>query len=149
MGGDESGDSWEWPWDFSKRGTLMLTKKDLVLMGLQIRSRRLFMALEFFKEHQDRSLRARGTMFRWWWLLGNNGGCKDITSSWCHHWEFWLRLSLHLISIPSEIAQEGWLVLRACHLNKVKEKGLERKLAPTTRSHETSTIAPWMWHWVV
>ena len=39
-------------------------KKNLVFMGLQVRSRRLFMALEFFKEHQDRSLRARGTMFR-------------------------------------------------------------------------------------
>jgi hypothetical protein len=49
---------------FLKRGTLMLMKKDLIFMGLQVRSRRLFMALEFFKEHQDRSLRARGTMFR-------------------------------------------------------------------------------------
>ena len=42
----------------------MLMKMDLIFMVLQIRSRRLFMALEFFKEHQDRSVRARGTMFR-------------------------------------------------------------------------------------
>jgi len=50
--------------NFLNSGTLMLMKKDLIFMGLQIRSRRLFMALEFFKEHQDRSVRARGTMFR-------------------------------------------------------------------------------------
>jgi len=49
---------------FLNSGTLMLMKKDLVFMGRQIRSRRLFMALEFFKEHQDGSVRARGTMFR-------------------------------------------------------------------------------------
>jgi len=42
----------------------MFMKKDLVFMGLQIRSLRLFMALEFSKEHQERSLRARGMRFR-------------------------------------------------------------------------------------
>ena len=49
---------------FEKRNSHAHEKKDLVFMGLQVQSRRLFMALEFFKEHQDRSLRARGTMFR-------------------------------------------------------------------------------------
>ena len=72
QGDDEYGDSWELRWN--KRGTLMFMKKDLVFMGLQIRSLRLFMALEFSKEHQERSLRASGTRFRlWrgrWWLFG-------------------------------------------------------------------------------
>ena len=55
---------------------------------------------------------------------GNDGGFKDITSSWCHHWEFWLRLSLHLISIPSEIAQEGLAGAKNSSPKKVKAKGL-------------------------
>jgi len=49
---------------FLKSGTLMLMKKDLVFMELQIRSLRSFMAHVFFKEHQERSLRVRGTRVR-------------------------------------------------------------------------------------
>ena len=57
-----------------------------------------------------------------WNRKGNNGGCSDITSLWCHHWEFWLRLWWHLISIPSEIAQEGLASAKNSSTKKVKSK---------------------------
>ena len=73
QGDDEYGDSWEL--GSNKGGTLMFNKKRISsFMGLQIQSLRLFMALEFSKEHQERSLRAKGMRFRlWrgrWWLFG-------------------------------------------------------------------------------
>ena len=82
-------------------------------------------------------------------VWGNDGGFKDITSSWCHHQEFWLRLWWHLISIPSEIAQEDLAGAKSSSPKKVKAKGLGEELASATRLCKASTSVPWMRHRVV
>jgi len=81
---------------------------------------------------------------------GHNGGCKDITSSRCHHWQFCLGLGDSLLQdLDSGIAHEGLAGAKGSSPKEVKAKGLGEELTPTTRSRKASTSVPWMRHRVV